>query len=144
MNVNAALVFTLHIVARKMWADQHRDVHPRKDCSLIPLACSDGSLPERVKSSLLCHFMFLPRTPSCLGQRRESGLGRPNTSPSVQISESELFVIPTHRSCCNAHDDGFPFGQSVLANGIKLYEYGHVAEYLRRYTHVLWSVGHVS
>ena len=62
----------------------------------------------------------------------------------MQISESELFVIPTQRSYCNAHDDGIPFGQSVLANGIKLYEMDMWTEYLRKYTHVFWSVGHVS
>ena len=33
---------------------------------------------------------------------------------------------------------------SVLANEIKLYEMDVWTEYLRKYTHVLWSVGHVS
>ena len=79
-----------------------------KDCSLVSLAGSGGRLPGvEIFNFMSFHGSLLDQalslTPSCLGYKGESGLGQPNMSPSRQISESELFVIPAHRRRCNAH-----------------------------------------
>ena len=89
-------------------------------------------------------FHVSPLGPHRVWDIGESGLGRPNPSPSSRyFLESEFFVIPAHRSCCNAHVIGYQLS-SVLAGGVKLYEMDVCTEYLRKYAHVLWSVGHVS